>query len=90
MLQDDILLVEICPDVGSESYKEYEAPAVEGTDSTPDPFLVKNKVTEEDRPKDLRRIGHQAIQGPSTDSKYRAVVIIVFCATYQRPRWFQE
>lgn len=89
-LQDDLLLVIIRPAVGNESHKEHEDPAVESTDSAPDPFLVKNQVTEEDRSKDLRRIGHQTIQPPCTDSKYRAVVIIVFCVTYQEARRSQE
>ena len=66
---NDLLLVEIRPDVDNEYHEEHNHPAAEGTDSAPDPPLVKDKVTDEDGPKDLRHPEHEIVEVACTDGK---------------------
>jgi hypothetical protein len=79
-------LVEICPDVDHEDHEEHEEPTIKGTNSAPDPLLVKDKVTNEDGSKDLRCPGHEVIEATCTDGEYSAIVIIVFCTMSQQTR----
>jgi len=80
---NDLLLVEIGPDMDNEYHEEYNNPAAEGTDSAPEPFLIKDKVTDEDGSKDLRRPVHEIVEATCTDGEQSAVVIVEFCSSYQ-------
>lgn len=86
MRRFELLLVEICPNVDNENHEEHEEPAIKGANSAPDPFPVKDKVTDENGSEDLRCPGHEVVETPCTDGEYGAVVIIVFCTTYQQTR----
>lgn len=66
---NDLLLVETRPDVDNEYHEEHDHPAAEGTDSAPDPSLVKDKVTDEDGHKDLRHPEHEIVEAACTDSE---------------------
>jgi hypothetical protein len=82
----EILLVEICPGVDNENHEEHQKPAIESADSTPNLLPVKDKVTNEDGPKDLRYPGREVVETTRTDGEYSAIVIVVFCRTYQQTR----
>ena len=68
--------------MNNEYHKEHNNPAAKGTGSASQPFLVKDKVANEDGSKDLRRPVHEIVEATRTDSEYGAVVIIEFCMTY--------
>lgn len=80
---NDLLLVEIGPDMDNEHHEEHNNPTAEGTDSATEPFLIKDKVTDEDRSKDLRRPVHEIVEATCTDGEQSAVVIIEFCSSHQ-------
>jgi hypothetical protein len=62
-------LVEIRPDVDNEYHEEHNNPAAEGTGSASQPFLVKDKVADEDGSKDLRRPVHEIVEATCTDGE---------------------
>jgi hypothetical protein len=55
--------------VDNEYHEEHNHPAAEGTDSAPDPPLVKDKVTDEDGPKDLRHPEHEIVEAACADGE---------------------
>jgi hypothetical protein len=76
-------LVEVSPNVYDEYHREDDSPSKKGTNSSAVPFLVKDKIADEERTKDLSRPVHEIVQSPSTNCEDGCVVIVEFCVIHK-------